>query len=263
MKKSKGKIKNKAPDFWQTVKSEQKKFQKASTGSYKPFKRKARQYKTSSGQKDYSQLSQAEEYVVLAARANKRLQRLEKYAQRSEYSGLEKASYARAIYDIQSLRGEGRTRFARQMPTDPNEANAALNFIRKFLGADTSTLQPGIGTAGASIARYEEMARKFNTRFTSDQGGEALTWREITTWYASYNGKRIAKKIGSSAAVAVALGQFKKIMKENPKKTLKEFKEELEKNPDKIYSSDVVANEAMKLMIQSNVSPQNLFKKRN
>ena len=249
-KKTKGIPKS---EFWNTVKKVQE---------YTPFKRKKQTYKTSSGRKEYSQLTQAEEYKVLAERANKRLQRIEKYSQRDQYKGLEKAAYSRAVYDIEALRGKGRKRFSRNMPKDAEEAAAQLNAMKKFLRADTSTLEPGISTAGASISRYEEMARKFNKGYVDKYGGEELSWKDITTWYSSYNGKRMKKRFKSSEAVAIALGQFKKLMKENPKKTLKDFKKELDENPEKIYSDNVIADEAMKFMINNNISPANLFKKR-
>ena len=264
-------------EFWNTVKKEQKKYEKARTGPvYAPYKRKkTTQYKTKSGKKEYSQLSQEEEYKVLAARANKRLQRIEKYAaERPEYKEMKKGAYARAIYDIKALRGNKRKRFSRQMPVDQNEANAAMNAIMKFLVADTSTLMPGIGTSGVSVERYETMARKFNEGYIDENGdvhkgyvnaygGEALTWQEITTWYGSYNGKRVTKlKLGSSDAVAIALGQFKKLMKEEPKKTLKQWREELAKNPEKMLSDDDAADAVMKRMIEHGISPRNLFKQR-
>ena len=263
-KKTKGIPKS---EFWNTVKKVQE---------YTPFKRKKQTYKTSSGRKEYFQLTQAEEYKVLAERANKRLQRIEKYSQRDQYKGLEKAAYSRAVYDIEALRGKGRKRFSRNMPKDAEEAAAQLNAMKKFLRADTSTLEPGISTAGASISRYEEMARKFNEGWTEEingkkvfhpgyvdqYGGEQLTWKEITTWYSSYNGKRMKKAFRSSEGIAIALGQFKKLMKENPKKTLKQFKEDLKSNPEQMLSGNAIADEAMKFMIEHNISPANLFKKR-
>lgn len=251
--------------FWNTVKSSRKsKKAKASGSSHVPFHRKEQTYKTKSGQKYYSQLSQEEEYKVLAARANKRLQRIEKYAQRDEYKGIENAAYKRALHDIKSLRGEKSKRFSREMPTDPNEYNAAMNFMLRFLGADTSTIQPGIGTAGANISRYEEMARKFNEKFTKKQGGAEVTWKDIAAWYSSYNGKRMKKLFKSSEAVAIALGQFKRLTKDKKYKNMniKQWQEELEKNPEQITGGDVLAESAMKAMLDNNISPKNLFKKR-
>ena len=245
--------------FWQIVEEETKK------SNYKPFKRKQQNYKKrGTGEKvPFEQLSIQEQYRVLAERANKRLQRIEKYSQRDEYKELTKAAYNRAVYDIESLRGEGKKRFAREMPVDENEAKAALNSINKFLRSDTSTLKPGIGTSGSSVERYEAMAQKFNAKYTEGvEGSERLSWKEITTWYSSYNGKRVAKMFKSSDAVAIALGQFKKLVSENPKKKLKDWKKELEENPDLILSDDVLANKVMKEMINRGISPQNLFKQR-
>ena len=262
-------------DFWNTVKKEQKKFESASTGTYKPFKRKNKGYKTSSGTKKFEELTGEEQFKVLSARANKRLQRLEKYSKRDEYKGLEKAAYSKAVYDIEAIRGEGKSRFSREMPQDTDEANAQLNAMIKFLRADTSTLQAGISTAGANISRYEEMARKFNEGYTDENGnyhkgfvdaygGEQLTWREITTWYSSYNGKLVARRYKSSDAVAIALGQFKKLLKDKDYKnlTVDQWKQEFEKNPEKLSGGDFSAESAMRFMLDSGIQPANMFNKR-
>ena len=203
------------------------------------------------------------EWQKLAWRANKRLYRLEKYAERPEYKDILKVSYARAQRDIKSWRGEGKHRFPEKMPENEDIARAMMNDIKSFLRADTSTIKPGIGTAGVSISRYQSMADKFNrTKNRFGQSGDDLSWKEITTWYSSYNGKRLAKSYKDSGAVAMALGEFKKIMKNNPKKKLKDFRAELENNPDMIFSDDDRTNEAMKRMIRMGISPQNLFKQR-
>lgn len=268
-------IKPQKSDFWNTVKKEQKKFESASSGTYKPFKRKNKGYKTSSGKKKFEELTGEEQFKVLSARANKRLQRLEKYSKRDEYKGLEKAAYRKAVYDIEAIRGEGKSRFSREMPKDVDEANAQLTAMMKFLRADTSTLQAGISTSGANISRYEEMARKFNEGYTDEHGnyhkgfvdaygGEQLTWREITTWYSSYNGKLVARRYKSSDAVAIALGQFKKLLKNKDYKnyTVEQWKQELNKNPEKLSGGDYSAEAAMRFMLDSGIQPANMFKKR-
>ena len=272
-------IKPPKSDFWNTVKKEQKKFESASTGTYKPFKRKNKGYKTSSGKKKFEELTGEEQFKVLSARANKRLQRLEKYSTRDEYKGLEKAAYSKAVYDIEAIRGEGKSRFSREMPQDTDEANAQLTAMLKFLRADTSTLQAGISTAGANISRYEEMARKFNEGWDEElpngkivhhkgyvdaYGGEQLTWRELTTWYSSYNGKLVARRYKASDAVAIALGQFKKLLENKDYKnyTVEQWKQELNKNPEKLSGGDFSAESAMRFMLDSGIQPANMFKKR-
>ena len=251
-------------DFWNTVKSETKKAATASSGTHKPFKRKNSGYKSNKGKVKFEELSAEEQFRVLSARANKRLQRLEKYSKRDQYKGLEKAAYAKAVYDIEAIRGQGKSRFSREMPTDIDEANAQLIAMAKFLRSDTSTLQAGISTAGANVSRYEAMAQKFNAQFGEKYGGENLTWREITTWYSSYNGKRVSKRFKNSDAVAIALGQFKKLSreKEYSNMTVAQWREAFEKNPDKLSGGDASSEAAMRFMLDSGIQPSRMFKKR-
>lgn len=203
------------------------------------------------------------EFKKLAWRANKRLQRLEQYSQRPEYKGLTGMhAYRRAMRDIASWRGEGKKRFSEVMPKNEDVAKAILNDMKAFLRSDTSTLKAGIDTTGA-IDKYQSIAAKFNaTKNKFGDAGEDLTWSEIERWYTSYNGKKMARFYKDSGAVAMALGEFKRIMKKNPKKSLKDFKAELEQNPDMVLSENDRTNEAMKRMIKMNISPANLFKKR-
>lgn len=205
----------------------------------------------------------AKEFQKLAWRANKRLYRLEQYAKRPEYEGITgMGGYRRAQRDILSWRGEGHTRFDTKMPDNPDIARAVLNDMRAFLRSDTSTVKKGIGTKGAA-SKYQSIANKFNkTKNTKGKCGDDLTWKEIQAWYTSYNGKKVARLYKDSKAVAMALGEFKRIMRENPKKTLTDFRNELKNNPKLIWSDDDSANEAMKRMIKMNVSPKNLFKQR-
>ena len=70
------------------------------------------------------------EWQKLAWRANKRLYRLEKYAERPEYKDILKVSYARAQRDIKAWRGEGKKRFPERMPENEDIARAMMNDMR-------------------------------------------------------------------------------------------------------------------------------------
>ena len=88
------------------------------------------------------------EYKTLTMRADKRLQRLEKYMQRPGYETLAKGAYKRAMRDIGVWSGKGHKRFGTKAPEDNRELQAKINDIKSFLRADTSTMRPGIDTQG-------------------------------------------------------------------------------------------------------------------
>lgn len=205
------------------------------------------------------------QYKTLSARADKRLQRLEKYSQRKGLQNITQASgYQKAMRDIKIFGGN--RRFSTKAPTLPNGQldedvlRAKMNAIRDFLRADTSTLKPGIDTAGYSIDRFQQTANTFNERYGGS--GEALSWDELAAYYSSKKASRVAEAYGDSKTVAKALGEFKKLNKNDPKMTGAELKRQIKSNPNMRLSEDDAVNEAMKRMIKLGLSPKYLFKKR-
>lgn len=195
------------------------------------------------------------EYKTLTMRADKRLQRLEKYMQRPGYETLEKGAYKRAMRDIKIWSGKGHKRFGTKPPEDVRELQAKINDIKAFLRADTSTLKPGIDTQGFAISSYEKAANTFNQRYGSD-----FNWQEIQNWYGSKKAARVAKAIQASKTVARALGRFKQMMRENPKQSGAALRREIANNPNIKLDDDAAVNEAMKRMINMGISPRTMFK---
>lgn len=196
-----------------------------------------------------------EQYKLLAMRADKRLQRLEKYMKRPGYESLSKGAYARAIRDIEVWKGKGHKRFGINPPTNVEELQAKLNDIKSFLRSDTSTLKPGIDTQGFAVSVYEKQANTFNDRYGGD-----FTWQELANFYGSKKAQRIANRIKSSKSVARALGEFKALNKKNPKLTGAQLRRDIKENPNIVLSDDEVTNEIMKRMINMGISPRTLFK---
>lgn len=195
------------------------------------------------------------EYRTLTMRADKRLQRLEKYMQRPGYETLSKGAYARAMRDIAIWSGKGHKRFGTKAPESVEELQAKINDIKAFLRSDTSTLNPGIDTQGYAVSVYEKQAQTFNNRYGGD-----FTWQELANYYGSKKADKIAKSIKASKSVARALGEFKKLMQRTPHKTRQQFRDEIKNNPDVKYTDDEVTNEIMKKMIRVGISPRTLFK---
>ena len=195
------------------------------------------------------------EYKLLAMRADKRLQRLEKYMQRPGYETLKKGAYARALRDIEIWSGKGHKRFLTKAPSNTAELQAKINDIKAFLRSDTSTMKPGIDTQGFAISTYERQAETFNNRY-----GGNFTWQELANYYGSKKAQRIAQRIKSSKSVARALGAFKEMVNKNPKITREKLRNEIRNNPDVKFTDDEVTNEIMKKMIRAGISPRTLFK---
>lgn len=196
-----------------------------------------------------------DEYKLLAMRADKRLQRLEKYMTRPGYETLSKGAYSRAMRDIEVWSGKGHKRFLTKAPENEAELKAKINDIKIFLRSDTSTLKPGIDTQGFAVSVYEKQANTFNDRY-----GGNFTWQELANYYGSKKAQRIANRIKSSKSVARALGEFKELNKKNPKLTGAQLRRDIKENPNIKLSDDEVTNEIMKKMINMGLSPRTLFK---
>lgn len=200
-----------------------------------------------------------DQYVLLSMRADKRLQRLEKYAKRPGMGELLKGAYARAMRDIEAFTGKGHKRFLTKMKNETEadimELKAKINAINTFLRADTSTLKPGIDTRGFAVSSYEKAAATFNSRY-----GTSLTWQEISNFYTSKKAEWISKRIKSSKSLAKAIGKFKELNKKNPKLTGAELKRQIKANPNIKLDDDLVTDKIMKQMINMGISPRTLFK---
>ena len=208
------------------------------------------------------------EYKLLAMRADKRLQRLEKYMQRPGYETLKKGAYARAMRDIAIWSGKGHKRFLTKAPSNTAELQAKINDIKAFLRSDTSTMKPGIDTQGFAVSVYEKQAGTFNDRY-----GGNFTWQELANYYDSAKADRIAKRIKASKSIAKALGEFKKLARKGEtneslmsqiraggKERVLIGKQHYWKYKDIKLTDDEVTNEIMKKMIRAGISPRTLFK---
>ena len=205
--------------------------------------------------KIYNRTELLKEYKTLTMRADKRLQRLEKYMQRPGYGPLEKGAYKRALRDIEIWSGKGHKRFGTKAPADDRELQAKINDIKNFLRSDTSTIRPGIDTQGYGVSWFQKAANTFNQTY-----GSNLTWNEISNYYTSKKAAKIAKMIHASKTVARALGKFKELKANNPKISGAQLRREIENNPHIKLDDDAVIDETMKRMIKAGISPRTLFK---
>lgn len=140
-----------------------------------------------SKKKTYDSMTQAEkdlraEYKVLAKRADQRLVRLEKYAERDKYSEIKTWAYANARYDIQSFFGTEATRFNKALKVSLRyeQVLARVNAVRRFLESETSSISPvkedtkyGIkairGVDDLLIRRCNSFNKTMGTNMTPDE----------------------------------------------------------------------------------------------
>ena len=202
------------------------------------------------------------EYILLAMRADKRLQRLEKYSQRESWEWLTKGgAYQRAMRDIRVWRGEGHKRFLAKLPKGldvRSEAGerylkAIINDINSFLRSDTSTLKPGKGTNGAAAGRYQKAADTFNNKYGTD-----LTSRELANFFESTKFDKAFKNAGSET-VMQAVVNLHKMYKKNPKVSRAKLLEEIKNNPNMKLDDDKVIDEVMKKLLAQGISPRTIF----
>lgn len=214
--------------------------------------------------KKYTRESLLAEYKTLTMRADKRLQRLEKYMQRPGYGVLKQGAYKRAIRDIEKWSGKGHKRFGTKAPENPKdpeditELQAKLNDIKTFLRSTTSTITGGIDSEGIADM-YQRTANTFNKRYNRNAKNR-LTWNEIGDYYESEMAKTISARVQSSDAVARALGRFKALYKRNSQ-TGDELRAKIEKNPNRKFTDDAVVNEAMHRMLKAGLNPEEFFGK--
>lgn len=219
-------------------------------------------------EKELKNMSLSEQYRVLAMRADKRLQRIEKYMNLPGNETLKKGAYARAMRDISIWSGKGRKRFFTKVPDNVEELQAKINDIKAFLRADTSTLKPGMNTQGFSVSSYEKMAKKFNTNYGTD-----FEWQEIANYYDSRKAEKIAAMIKSSKSVAETLGKFKQL--ERAGETNKTLMDKVRaggkervlignrhywRYKNLKLTDDEVMNEIMTKMIKAGINPSTMFK---
>lgn len=210
------------------------------------------------GGKQLNSESLLSQYKTLAARADKRLQRLEKYSRRPGLQNITQAAgYQKAMRDIKIFGGN--KRFSTKVPSLPNGEmdidvlRAKMNSIKEFLRADTSTLKPGIDTAGYSIERFQQTAETFNSRYS--RYGEKLEWNEIAEFYSSKKGQMIAEAYGDSKTVAKALGRFKRISKNHPERTLEWMQQQIKNRKSFRFSRNDAVDAAMKRMVELGITP--------
>lgn len=129
------------------------------------------------------------EYKKLTARADKRLQRLEKYAEEENFSTATKWAYARAMRDIKQWSGESGTRFGTKPPENIQQLQAKINDVKEFLENQTST-KTGI------IKVYKQKADTINKEY-----GTNFTWDDLAGFYTSGTAEKLNREFGSKTAL--------------------------------------------------------------
>lgn len=113
-------------------------------------------------------------YRKLAKRADQRMREIENYIDRGHelYQRMGHWAYSKAQYNIQSMFGEGQTRFDRSIRNmSEREAAAAIKKVETFLRSPTSSAR-GVNRM------YKAKADAINKRY-----GTKLDWQSIANYY--------------------------------------------------------------------------------
>lgn len=189
----------------------------------------------------------------LAMQSNKRLQRLNQYAEREHMKGIKNYAYKQAMRDIQSETlswgRPGAKTYGLSMPADKKALQSKINSMVKFLESPTSTL-----TGIKKI--YQERANTINERY-----GTNFTWEELANYYEKDISDINDSKYGSKTLIK-ALGAINRL---GPKKgeSKDEYKSRINEvisSNQKIASDDIVNKVAMELL-NDGMTPDKLFMK--
>lgn len=179
------------------------------------------------------------EYNLLAMRADKRLQRLEKLAEQDHYHGVLSFAYARAMRDIKSWSGAKGTRFKTKPPATVQQLQAKINDMKTFLDAPTST-KKGITNI------YKQRAKTTNERY-----GTNFTWQDLANFYESDLADKLDNDYGSSTLIR-AMGAIKRISND-PQKVQDVI------NGHMRLAQDDIINEVARNILANNIKITNLF----
>lgn len=234
----------------------------------------------------------------LAKRANQRMVRLERYAEKPGYSSIKKYAYARAEDYIRNfIKKTGKPRFRENVKLDKNikgddpeevfkknvqKIRMDIKNIEEFLGFESSTIgeaRSGKKTKGIK-AIYDKRAQTITDEFLKKHG-LAMDANDLKRFFDSKKQAKLEKDYGSQQMFIIAAI----IKKENIKGSRKELEEYvkthvqvndpkelemkktesraeyLERMRDKLnYTEDKVLNDIITNALQDGFSASNLFK---
>ena len=152
------------------------------------------------------------EYKLLAGRANKRLERLEKsgFTTGSAYKSAMRSTHGiRKAAGVKIPRGSGR-RFTTAKPTSVKELRSRINAVKQFLADETST-PGGVKKVGARIGGT--LKNKYGLDLSPEQiksTFEGALWSKLNNRFGSGTAvKIIAELQKSGGSVKDALKQLK------------------------------------------------------
>lgn len=166
----------------------------------------------------------------LAKAVDQRLVRLEKYAEREEYSGVKEWAYKGAMYDIKRIYGEG-NRFNRGIPKSGVELTRQqeLELMRK-INAMRDFIEKPSSTATGVKDIYQKQADTFNKN-----NGTNFTWKELANFFNSKSYKKL-EQISYKSTFKMA-----NFLKDNDLKTKKEIREFIKQHKNsETFSGDEV-----------------------
>ena len=191
--------------------------------------------------------SEVEWYRQMVGAANKRLERLEKYAKEDNYKAALNYAYAGAVFDVRDMNPNAKNvRFTLKLKktktgdVDLRDLHSKINAVQSFLEAKTST-KTGI------TSMYEKRANTVNEKLGTD-----YTWDDLGQYFEKKKYVKSGKRIGGSDTMLKAVYIIKE-SGDDPKKM-----DEIIKS-NKKFSKDKVLKKVVKNLVKQGVKSSDFF----
>lgn len=144
--------------------------------------------------------SEVQWYNRMVGTANKRLERLEKYAQEDNYKAALNYAYSGAVFDVKDMNPKAKNvRFTLRLKktqtgdVDLRDLHSKINAVKDFLDAKTST-KTGI------TSMYEKRAKTVNEKLGTD-----YTWNDLGQYFEKKKYTKTGKRtMGSDTMLKAA-----------------------------------------------------------
>lgn len=187
-------------------------------------------------------------YHRLAKVADQRLVRLERLAEQPGYGNATQWAYRRAMRDIETWSGEGKTRFHTKAPKDTRSLQAKINDIKAFLTSESSTKSD---IKASYKQRADTINKKYGTQYQPD---------DLKKLFDSKLWKKLDKKGIDSDTIQKAIAYIKNSGAADDDEILKGLQAESRKR-GKVpkFTGDPMVDEVVRDMLRSKTTVNEMY----
>lgn len=190
--------------------------------------------------------------------ADQKMRRLEKLSTQEHYKGVLQYAYAKAQRDIKEHTGrdEKQMRFSANIPTTLKGLASYYNDVKEFNKLESSTKR---GITNIYQRRVDTVNKKYgrDSKGNKIKGWKDLTWQDLANYYEKEKNTKLDSKLGSSTQMKV-LGRFKRLENKDKEQQAKDIQEVI--NGTKKLSDDEIENTRIRMLAESGLKPEDLFK---